>query len=205
MDGLEFARLAIEAAGSLLPPMILITSARLSGEKEHALAAGYRQVLFKPVRQRELLRTIHWVFNPGSHYEIVPTKDLPSRKEPVGDRFILIAEDNPINAKLAGLILAKLGFQSNFAENGREAIEKLREGQRYEAVFMDMHMPEMDGIEAAHRIRAGQGGGQTANLPIIAVTANVLETDRETCLKAGINGYLPQPLQIGRASCRERV
>lgn len=195
MDGLEFARLAIEAAGSLLPPMILITSARLSGEKEHALAAGYRQALFKPVRQRELLRTIHRVFNPDSQYEIVPTKDLPSRKEPVGDRFILIAEDNPINAKLAGLILAKLGFQSNIAENGREAIEKLREGQRYDAVFMDMHMPEMDGIEAAYRIRAGQGGGQTANLPIIAVTANVLETDRETCLKAGMNGYLPKPLR----------
>ncbi|NIP94022.1 MAG: response regulator, partial [Akkermansiaceae bacterium] len=67
MDGLEFARLAREAAGALLPPLILITSARLSGEKEHALAAGYQQVLFKPVRQRELLRTLHWVFNPGTN------------------------------------------------------------------------------------------------------------------------------------------
>jgi CheY-like chemotaxis protein len=79
--------------------------------------------------------------------------------------------------------------------NGREAIAKLLEGQKYEAIFMDMHMPEMDGVEAACRVRAGQGGGHTAQLPIIAVTANVLETDRETCRKAGMNGYLPKPLR----------
>ena len=61
--------------------------------------------------------------------------------------------------------------------------------------FMDTHMPEMDGVEAACRVRAGQGGGNTASLPIIAVTANVLESDRETCRKAGINGYLLKPLR----------
>jgi PAS domain S-box-containing protein len=196
MDGLEFARLAIEAAGTLLPPLILVTSARLSGEKEHALAAGYRQVLFKPVRQRELLRTLHGVFNPGSQSDFVPTKEMPKRlKPPEGERFILVAEDSPINARLATLILEKYGFHAHTAVNGREAIEKLREGQKYEAIFMDMHMPEMDGVEAACRVRAGQGGGHTAQLPIIAVTANVLETDRETCRKAGMNGYLPKPLR----------
>lgn len=196
MDGLEFARIAIEAAGTLLPPLILVTSARLSGEKEHALAAGYRQVLFKPVRQRELLRTLHWVFNPGSEYDFVPAKEAPTRRRKAeGTRFILVAEDNPINARLATLILEKYGFQAHTAVNGREAIEKLLEGQKYEAIFMDMHMPEMDGVEAACRVRAGQGGGETANLPIIAVTANVLESDRESCRKAGMNGYLPKPLR----------
>ncbi len=159
MDGLEFARTALEAAGSLLPPLILITSARLSGEKEHALAAGYRQVLFKPVRQRDLIRTLHWVFNPRTSYDFVPTKELhPAKNKPAGDRVILVAEDNPINARLSTLILKKLGFQAQIAENGREVIEKLRNGQKFEAIFMDMHMPEMDGVEAACRVRAGQGG-----------------------------------------------
>lgn len=185
MDGLEFARLAAEVAGSLLPPMILVTSARLSGEKEHALAAGYRQVLFKPVRQREMFRALGPILSPDAGEECVPA----------GDRYILVAEDNPINARLATLILAKFGFQVDTADNGREALEKLQQGQNYEAIFMDMNMPEVDGVEAACLVRAGQGGGNTANLPIIAMTANVLESDRETCRKAGMNGYLPKPLR----------
>ncbi len=186
MDGLEFARLASEAAGSLLPPMILVTSARLSGEKEHALEAGYRQVLFKPVRQRDMFRSLTSVLEPG-----VPIQSGP----PEGDRFILIAEDNPINARLAVLILSRFGFQAHTAGNGREVIEKLREGRNYEAILMDMNMPEVDGVEATRLVRAGEGGGETANLPIIAMTANVLASDRETCLRAGMNGYLPKPLR----------
>ena len=196
MDGLEFARRATEAAGSLLSPMILVTSARLSGEKEHALAAGYRQVVFKPVRQRELLRILNHVLNPDSQPDFVPTRELPDRRsKPVCDRHILVAEDNPINARLASLILEKFGFHAHTADNGREALAKLQQGQKFEAIFMDMHMPEMDGVEAACRVRAGQGGKNTAGLPIIAVTANVLESDRETCRKAGINGYLLKPLR----------
>ncbi len=106
-----------------------------------------------------------------------------------------MAEDNPINARLASLILAKFGFQVHTAENGREAIEKLQEGQKYEAILMDMNMPEVGGVEAARLVREGQGGTDTADLPIIAMTGNVLASDRETCRKAGMNGYLPKPLR----------
>ncbi len=186
MDGLEFARLASEAAGSLLPPMILVTSARLSGEKEHALEAGYRHVLFKPVRQRDMFRSLTSVLEPG-----VPVEPAP----PEGDRFILVAEDNPINARLTTLILSRFGFQVHIAGNGREVIERLRGRQGYEAILMDMNMPEVDGVEATRLVRAGEGGGETASLPIIAMTANVLASDRETCLRAGMNGYLPKPLR----------
>jgi CheY-like chemotaxis protein len=186
MDGLEFARLASEAAGSLLPPMILVTSARLSGEKEHALEAGYRHVLFKPVRQRDMFRSLTSVLEPG-----VPVEPAP----PEGDRFILVAEDNPINARLTTLILSRFGFQAHIAGNGREVIERLRGRQGYEAILMDMNMPEVDGVEATRLVRAGEGGGETASLPIIAMTANVLASDRETCLRAGMNGYLPKPLR----------
>jgi CheY-like chemotaxis protein len=195
MDGLEFARLGLEAAGSLLPPMVMITSARLSGEKEHALEAGYRLVLFKPIRQRELLRTLHWVFNPGSSYEFVATRSPSPRKRSMSDRLVLVAEDNPFNARLSTLILERLGLRADVAANGREVLDKLLTGQPYEIIFMDMHMPEMDGVESSCRMRAGQGGAHATNLPIIAVTANVLESDREACRAAGMNGYLAKPLR----------
>ena len=84
MDGLEFARLAAEAAGSLLPPMILVTSARLSGEKEHALAAGFRQVLFKPVRQREMFRALSSVLDRG----------LPALSPPPSETIKLLRQEN---------------------------------------------------------------------------------------------------------------
>ncbi len=195
MDGLEFARLAKEAAGALLPPLVLVTSGRLSGEKEQALAAGYRKVLFKPVRQsalRDVLRAVTEA-EEGSEKD-APVAERPAPR-PDGERWLLIAEDNPINARLAMLIVARLGFQSDVARTGKEVLEKLEGGKDYEAIFMDMHMPEMDGVETVCRIRAGQGGIAGSKLPIIAVTANVLESDRETCLKAGMNGYLPKPLR----------
>ncbi|MBB23850.1 MAG: hypothetical protein CMN04_13350 [Roseibacillus sp.] len=195
MDGLEFARLAAEVAGSLLPPMILVTSARLSGEKEHALAAGFRQVLFKPVRQRDMFRALNSVLDLEVSVRASPSSGDTVKEEAEGARLILVAEDNPINARLAGLILKRFGFEVHTAENGREAIVKLREGHDYEAILMDMNMPELDGVGATRLVRAGEGGGETATIPIIAMTANVFEADREACLSAGMNGYLPKPLR----------
>ena len=195
MDGLEFARLAAEAAGSLLPPMILVTSARLSGEKEHALAAGFRQVLFKPVRQREMFRALSSVLDRGLPALSPPPSGTNRKKEPAVTRLILVAEDNPINARLAGLILQRFGFEVHTVGNGREAIAKLQEGHRFEAILMDMNMPELNGVEATRLVRSGEGGGETSTIPIIAMTANVFEADRERCLNAGMNGYLPKPLR----------
>ena len=195
MDGLEFARLAAEAAGSLLPPMILVTSARLSGEKEHALAAGFRQVLFKPVRQREMFRALSSVLDRGLPALSPPPSGTNRKEEPAVTRLILVAEDNPINARLAGLILQRFGFEVHTVGNGREAITKLQEGHRFEAILMDMNMPELNGVEATRLVRAGEGGGETSTIPIIAMTANVFEADRERCLNAGMNGYLPKPLR----------
>tara|TARA_B100000963_G_C22503192_1_gene614796 strand:- start:94 stop:1020 length:927 start_codon:yes stop_codon:yes gene_type:complete len=195
MDGLEFARLAAEAAGSLLPPMILVTSARLSGEKEHALAAGFRQVLFKPVRQRDMFRALTSVLDLGVPARSSSSSGATIKEDPEGTRLVLLAEDNPINARLAGLILKRFGFEVHTAENGREVIRKLQEGHDYAAILMDMNMPELDGVGATRLVRAGEGGGETSTIPIIAMTANVFEADRETCLSAGMNGYLPKPLR----------
>ena len=165
------------------------------GEKEHALAAGFRQVLFKPVRQRDMFRALTSVLDPGVPVRSSRASRETAKEDSEGARLILVAEDNPINARLAILILERFGFKVHTAENGREAIVKLQEGHRYEAILMDMNMPELDGVEATRLVRAGEGGGETATIPIIAMTANVFEADRETCLRAGMNGYLPKPLR----------
>ena len=106
---------------------------------------------------------------------------------------ILLAEDNAINQRLAVTLLEKAGHLVKVAQNGREALELLQQAH-FDLVLMDMQMPEMDGIEATQRIRAReqQIGG---HMPIIAMTANAMEGDRELCLNAGMDAYVPKPIQ----------
>ena len=103
---------------------------------------------------------------------------------------ILLAEDNKINQKLALTILGKLGYSVDLAENGMEAVSAASRA-RYCLILMDMQMPEMDGIEATRRIR--QSGGPNANIPIIALTANAMKSDKEACRAAGMNDFLSKP------------
>jgi CheY-like chemotaxis protein len=107
---------------------------------------------------------------------------------------ILVAEDNLINQKLVVRLLQKQGHTSIVANNGREAVEAW-ERQPFDAILMDMMMPEMDGLEATMEIRTReQARGQ--HIPIIAVTANAMAGDREKCLAAGMDEYLPKPVEV---------
>jgi CheY-like chemotaxis protein len=103
----------------------------------------------------------------------------------------LVAEDNPINQRVAAILLSKLGYTPDLACDGKQALEKLQQ-QPYDIVLMDCQMPVMDGFEAAAAIRALPNG--RARIPIIAVTANVLAGQREKCLEAGMNDYIPKPI-----------
>jgi CheY-like chemotaxis protein/HPt (histidine-containing phosphotransfer) domain-containing protein len=105
----------------------------------------------------------------------------------------LLAEDNPVNQKLAAKLLEKQGHDVEVAENGLLALETWRKGG-YDFILMDMMMPEMDGLEATRRIRAEEQarGGHT---PIIAMTANAMQGDRERCLDAGMDGYVSKPVK----------
>ena len=107
---------------------------------------------------------------------------------------ILLAEDNLTNQMVAQAILKKLGFQSDIATNGAEALNAL-ENTRYDLVLMDMQMPEMDGLEATRRIRDIQSSVFNHNIPIIAMTANAMKEDREHCLEAGMNDYVSKPIK----------
>jgi CheY-like chemotaxis protein len=107
-----------------------------------------------------------------------------------------VAEDNLINQKLVVRLLQKQGHTSVVANNGREAVETW-ERQPFDAILMDMMMPEMDGLEATLEIRAReQAIGR--HIPIIAVTANAMAGDREKCLAAGMDEYLPKPVEVTR-------
>jgi len=104
---------------------------------------------------------------------------------------VLIAEDNPINQRVAVILLSKLGYSTDVAADGAEAVEMVGK-RRYDAVLMDCQMPVMDGFEATKAIRAM--GSPVSQVPIIAVTANALAGQREKCIEAGMNDYIPKPI-----------
>ena len=105
---------------------------------------------------------------------------------------ILLAEDNPVNQKLASRLLANRGHSVTAAGNGREAVRMAAEGS-YDVVLMDVHMPEMDGFEATRSIREAQQRSGS-RVPILAMTACAMAGDRERCLDAGMDGYIDKPI-----------
>jgi CheY-like chemotaxis protein/HPt (histidine-containing phosphotransfer) domain-containing protein len=106
---------------------------------------------------------------------------------------ILLAEDNPVNQKLATRLLQRLGAEVQVASNGIEALQALRASD-FDAVLMDCQMPQMDGYEATRRLRGPEGGVKNPQIPVIALTAHALATDRAKCLAAGMNDYLTKPI-----------
>ena len=112
---------------------------------------------------------------------------------------VLIVEDNPINQRVAVILANKLGFVADVANDGSEALDMVRD-QFYNLILMDCQMPVMDGFEATRAIRALSTA--VSQVPIIAVTANVMEGQRDKCLAAGMNDYLPKPINkdvLGKA------
>ena len=120
---------------------------------------------------------------------------LDEPPQPLAGMRVLLAEDNPVNRLIVGAMLTRLGAEVLEATDGRVAIERASsESRSLHAVLMDLHMPEIDGLEATRRLRAQPS---TADLPIIALTAAVLEAERSQAQAAGMNGFLPKPAAEG--------
>jgi CheY-like chemotaxis protein len=146
----------------------------------------------RPVRQSDLYDAVMAVLNPDHSAH----RDTPSAGDgyPKLQGTVLVAEDNKVNQIVAKSMLEKMGLHVEFAENGKLAVEAARE-RTYDLILMDWQMPEMDGIEAAKRIRQLEKELHRPRTPIIALTAHALKGDREQCITAGMDDYLSKPLK----------
>jgi CheY-like chemotaxis protein len=199
MDGEELARRIKSTPGIADIPLILASSASISREKKKSLIdAGFAERFTKPVRQSDLLNSLAThclgggatpqdLAQLGAEPEPEYVPDAPSRP-----LHILVAEDNEVNQLLAARTLEKEGHRVDVAGNGALAVKAVTSDTAYDLVLMDVNMPEMDGLEATAEIRKLDGA--RADIPIIALTANAIEGDRERFLAAGMNDYLAKPI-----------
>jgi CheY-like chemotaxis protein len=195
MDGLELAQ-AIKAEPNLAPiRMILLSSVSQRGQWSAAQQAGIAAALTKPVRQSQLYNCLLTVMGAAAE----PTVVSPATRRQGGAQIqrhvrVLVVEDNVINQIGALRLLEKLGCRIDVAADGWEAVTMLAQFA-YDIVFMDCQMPEMDGLAATAAIRQREAStGQ--HVPIIAMTANAMQGDREDCLAAGMDDYVSKPVTV---------
>ncbi len=156
----------------------------------------FKNFLAKPVRHTQLYNALNEIFASAIAKPTVINQKTKPSIPPVPEKLslrILLAEDNKVNQKVALHILERLGYQADTAANGLEALEALKR-QEYDVILMDVQMPEMDGLEATHRIHAEYPPALRPR--IIAMTANAMLGDRETCLSAGMDDYVTKPIRI---------
>ena len=195
MDGLELAR-AITADTTLATTkLVLLTSVGQRGESDAAQQAGFAAYLTKPVRQSHLYDCLLTVLSTPGQLSPVPlvTRHRLAEAQAQCRARILVAEDNVVNQKVAVRLLEKLGCRVDVVANGREAVEALAH-LHYDVVFMDCQMPEMDGFAATAALRSHEVQS-SGHLPIIAMTANAMQGDRERCLAAGMDDYVSKPVK----------
>ena len=190
MDGFQLVERIRSTAGLSCSVIMMMTSGgQLRSERGRQMGIG--AFLLKPIRPLELLSAILAVLGEAPP-ENAPSVRMISYREASKKLWILIAEDNPVNQKVVVRMLEKMGHLPKIAPNGREALARLKNGN-FDLVFMDVQMPEMDGLAATREIRKHEMG-TGSHIPIIAMTAHALSDDKERCLEAGMDGYLSKPV-----------
>ena len=198
MDGLELAR-RIKADPSISGTrLILLTSVGERGDAYEARTAGIGAYLLKPVRQSDLHDAIAAVIGaseaPSEEETSLVTRHSLHEDRAAARARLLVAEDNPVNQKVAVRMLARLGYRADVAGNGLEAVEAVSRIP-YHAVLMDVQMPEMDGYAATAEIRRSEGERGASRTPIIAMTAGAMRGDREAAFEAGMDDYVSKPVK----------
>jgi len=201
IDGIEVSK-KIRNEMKLDIPIIMLTSFGKDSEKNYATEAGVNSFLTKPVNASSLYNAIMDVFGKEELKRI--TKDIENKgklkqyKEHIKGYYVLVAEDNLTNQDIALAILEGAGLIVDIANNGQEALEKIK-SKPYDAVLMDIQMPVMDGYEATRAIRKWELSNfnknkQIKRLPVIAMTAHAMKGDDIKCLEAGMDGYVTKPI-----------
>jgi CheY-like chemotaxis protein len=200
ISGEQLARAVRVEEGSVDLPLVLLTSTAERGDAEHYQQAGFAGYLAKPVSGEVLGHTLAGVLGAQregrapffiTRHQLEESSRQESREAPCFSGHVLLAEDNRANQVVAVSLLKKLGLRTTVVPNGSQVIAELA-GSNYDLVLMDCQMPEMDGYEATREIRRLE---QDERIPIVALTANVLEGDREKCLAAGMDDFLAKPLK----------
>ena len=180
--------------------LILLTSINFINEAHRFEKIGFDAYLIKPIRTQELKSTLSQLLVLSDVSMIrLHTKNITPKENDIQNLFInhhariLVAEDNPTNQQVALGILKKLGLQADAVANGAEVLTAVKT-IHYDLIFMDIQMPEIDGLEATKQIRNPQSDVKNHHIPIIAMTAHTMQGDCEKCLNAGMNDYIPKPV-----------
>ena len=193
MDGLDLCRVIAADPALQRLRVVMLTSASSARAGTCESVAAY---LTKPVRRSELLEALAAALAVGDvpASEPVATTPAPALASPgAGGVRVLVAEDNPVNQKVAAAMLKRLGYRVDVVANGSEAVDAV-EHVPYAAVLMDCQMPEMNGYEATEEIRRREPPGH--HIPIVALTASAVKGDEDKCLAAGMDAYVTKPVTV---------
>lgn len=191
MDGIELSEKIRSTPSFEEVPIIMISALGNDEELKKAGTAAVDIFINKPIKRGQLFNTILALFlSESAGRGELDQYNLEKQKIYFADKKILLAEDNAINQQIAQEILENMGIELQIANNGKEAVNLLQ-NSTFDAVLMDIQMPEMDGMEATRQIRKDP---VFAELPIIAMTAHALQGYREKCIEAGMNDYVTKPI-----------
>lgn len=198
-SGLALAELMVTTPRYETPHIVLLTDSTAVGDAARARAIGLGPPIIRPPKYDELYRAVVAALSPASRPQSFfrllhdTAARSPARS---GPRRILVAEDNPMNQQLVRRLLEPRGYEVVVVSNGAEAVAALQKHD-FDLVLMDLQMPVMDGFTAAQAIRATEPVDRP-RVPIVALTAHFLPADQERCLAAGMDGYIPKPIQAQR-------
>jgi PAS domain S-box-containing protein len=194
-DGFSIARAIKDDPAIAATRLILMAAPGRLAISGRTAAVGIATYLRKPIRHADLHMALLGLATNRAESAPLPSRVVEAALEDrvfVGAR-VLLAEDNAVNARLAADLLRRLGCRVDVAGDGVEALEAVRRAS-YDLILMDCQMPELDGFEATRRIRSGEELGGRRRIPIVAMTANAMAGDRERCLEAGMDDYIPKPV-----------
>ena len=195
LNGIETVRRIRKVIGDSVP-IIILTAYDWSDIEEEAKEAGVTAFCSKPLFMSELRTVMAQPFMTSLDKQTEEEDELECKPDFSGKR-VLLAEDNELNQMLAENLLTNVGLAVEIANDGTEAVEKMKSvaAGHYDIILMDVQMPKMDGYEATRQIRALEDK-EKADIPIVAVTANAFEEDRQIAMETGMNGHLAKPYDV---------
>jgi len=194
MDGFQLTERINQDSRIKTATIIMLTSAGERGDASRCVNLGISAYLLKPIKQSDLFFTVSKVLQGPPSPETQSLITRHSIRESRRRLRILLAEDNPVNQKVAARMLERMGHTVSIAENGTEVLSAV-EKQNFDLILMDIQMPEVDGFDATRSIRERETS-TGEHIPIVAMTAHAMKGDKEKCIQAGMDGYVAKPINV---------